>query len=86
MNDLATEGMTATAATDAIAPRRSAALAAVAEAAAFIPYPITRPLLVLSDAAAALMLAVDLLVVAGCVIARVLFNAPVSGPTTSPAA
>ena len=49
----------------------------MAEAAAFVPYPITRPLLVVSDVAAALMLAVDLLVVSGCVIARVLFNAPV---------
>jgi tripartite ATP-independent transporter DctM subunit len=52
-------------------------LAAVAEAAAFVPYPTTRPLLLLCDTIAALMLAVDLLVVSGCVIARVLFNAPV---------
>jgi len=57
--------------------RPAGSLAAMAEAAAFVPYPITRPLLVVSDVAAALMLAVDLLVVSGCVVARVLFNAPV---------
>jgi TRAP-type C4-dicarboxylate transport system permease small subunit len=55
-----------------------AALLAVAEAAAaFVPHPITRPLLALSDAAAAVMLGVDLVVVIGCVLARSLFNAPV---------
>ena len=53
------------------------ALAGVAEAAAFVPYPITRPLLGVSDAAAGLLLGADLLVVAGSVLARVLFNAPV---------
>ena len=52
-------------------------LAVVAEAAAFVAHPTTRALLVVSDAAAAIMLAVDLLVVSGCVVARVLFNAPV---------
>src|ERR1017187_2477422 len=74
MNDLATDRAAAV----AISPRLATGLlAAVAEAAAFAPFPIIRPLLVISDAAAALMLAVDLLVVSGCVVARVLFNAPV---------
>src|SRR5208282_3834674 len=74
MTDLATDSAVAA----EFASRPSAgALAHVAEAAAFVPFPITRPLLVISDAAAAIMLAVDLLVVSGCVIARVLFNAPV---------
>ncbi len=49
----------------------------VAESAVFVPYPITRPLLVLSDVMAAGMLAADLLVVSGCVVARVMFNAPI---------
>ena len=74
MTDLATDG--AVAAEFARRPL-GRGLAHVAEAAAFVPFPITRPLLVVSDAAAAIMLAVDLLVVSGCVIARVLFNAPV---------
>jgi tripartite ATP-independent transporter DctM subunit len=46
-------------------------------AASFVPYPVTRPLLAVSDAAAALMLGVDLVVVIGCVLARSLFDAPV---------
>ena len=53
-------------------------LSPLAEAAAsFVPHPITRPLLAVSDAAAALMLGVDLAVVIGCVLARSLFDAPV---------
>lgn len=44
---------------------------------AFVPYPITRPLLLVSDTFAALMLGADLLVVIGSVLARSLFNAPV---------
>jgi tripartite ATP-independent transporter DctM subunit len=43
----------------------------------FVPYPITRPLLVVSDIMAALMLGADVLIVAACVIARVVWNAPV---------
>ena len=64
--------------TDAPSPHGAGgAPAHLAEAAVFIPHPTTRPLLVVSDAIAALMLAADLLVVSGSVIARVLFNAPV---------
>src|SRR5579864_8777723 len=54
-----------------------AARPTLTEAATFAPHPITRPLLTLSDAAAAAMLGVDLVVVIGCVVARSLFNAPV---------
>jgi len=72
VNDLVIDGVETT-----VAAPLTGSLATMAEAAAFVPYPVTRPLLALSDAAAALMLAVDLLVVSGCVVARVLFNAPV---------
>src|SRR6202162_5544314 len=57
-----------------------AALLAVAQAAApaaLVPNPITGPLLIASDAAAAAMLGGDLVVVIACVLARSLFNAPV---------
>ncbi len=55
-----------------------AELADAAEAASvFVPYPITRPLLVLSDTLAALLLAADLVAVIFSVVARVTFNAPV---------
>ena len=46
-------------------------------AGAFVPYPITRPVLLVSDTLAALMLGADLLVVIGSVVARTTFNAPV---------
>jgi tripartite ATP-independent transporter DctM subunit len=44
---------------------------------AFVPHRITRPLLVVSDFLAATMLGADLLAVAGSVVARVMFDAPV---------
>jgi tripartite ATP-independent transporter DctM subunit len=44
---------------------------------AFVPHPITRPLLVVSDWLAAVMLAADVLVVIGSVVARTTFDAPV---------
>jgi tripartite ATP-independent transporter DctM subunit len=67
----------AAAAEPPLSPSDAALLAVAEAAAAFVPHPITRPLLALSDAAAAVMLGVDLVVVIGCVLARSLFNAPV---------
>jgi len=57
--------------------RASTASAPDAVKAMFVPYPITRPLLLVCDAIAAIMLGVDLLVVIGSVVARTMFNAPV---------
>jgi tripartite ATP-independent transporter DctM subunit len=51
--------------------------AAAAAKVAFAPYPVTRPLLFVSDCLAASMLAADVLVVIGSVVARTTFNAPV---------
>ena len=55
----------------------AAPAAETAHGVVFVPHPITRPLLVVSDILAAAMLGADVLAVAGSVIARVLFNAPV---------
>jgi tripartite ATP-independent transporter DctM subunit len=74
VTELVTDGAGA-----AALPRRPTASppAAAAAKVAFVPYPITRPLLFVSDLLAALMLGVDLLVVIGSVVARTTFNAPV---------
>ena len=71
MNDAVTES-------EAARPLRpEPAAVPAADGVPFVPFPITRPLLVISDILAALMLGVDVLVVAACVIARVVWNAPV---------
>jgi len=58
-------------------PRVSTASPPAEAKAAFVPHPVTRPLLFVSDCLAAIMLAADVLVVIGSVVARTTFNAPV---------
>ncbi len=52
-------------------------LAVPAAKVAFVPYPVTQPLLRVCDCVGALMLAADVLVVIGSVVARTTFDAPV---------